>query len=289
MLSSPKTSAAASCVSRRSSNIVHAPARTMNVMCSATATTWDSWSTYLTKARNGAKAPTADEKVFSQMAVEVAKAAKTFKPRFGGGTAGTTVEVKKPAVARVKVASTVSSDLQKRLDKIGRQRLKDVVGVSADSAETHSFTTTEVGAALSVTAMIVEKGGEKSAAIVFLTTESERGVTWSRLEGLILHWAAADQPGGAWTMPASGWTAHPNKGSDAGGAWNSGFEKSALEGGNDTAYSLVLQLPLKGALKSSGLTYVLKAAEGQNTRWLKDASGDEDFFLDIQALPVVKA
>ncbi len=31
-------------------------------------------------------------------------------------------------------------------------------------------------------------GSEKSAVLVFVTTETERQASWSRLEGLILHW-----------------------------------------------------------------------------------------------------
>lgn len=40
--------------------------------------------------------------------------------------------------------------------------------------------------------------------------------SWSRLEGLILHWGATDSAGGAWGLPPQGWAASPNKVTDAG-------------------------------------------------------------------------
>ena len=43
-----------------------------------------------------------------------------------------------------------------------------------------------------------------------------------------------------------------------GGAWECTFEK-AIVGQNETVYSLVLQLPLRGVLKSGGPVFVLKA------------------------------
>ena len=53
-------------------------------------------------------------------------------------------------------------------------------------------------------------------------------------------------------------------------------------------YVLVMQMPLKGILKTGGVVFVLKATEGQNTRWLKDSAKETDFFLDLQKLPIIK-
>lgn len=61
------------------------------------------------------------------------------------------------------------------------------------------------------------QGADKSAVVVFVVTETERQASWSRLEGLILHWACGSAPGGAWAMPPEGWSAAPNKTRDAGG------------------------------------------------------------------------
>lgn len=44
-------------------------------------------------------------------------------------------------------------------------------------------------------------------------------------------------------------------------------------------------MPLTGGLKSGGIQFVLKATAGQNTRWLKDAATQKDFWLDVQSLP----
>ena len=40
--------------------------------------------------------------------------------------------------------------------------------------------------------------------------------SWSRLEGLLLHWACTYSRGSAWAMPPSGWSAIPSKTADCG-------------------------------------------------------------------------
>jgi hypothetical protein len=88
-------------------------------------------------------------------------------------------------------------------------------------------------------------------------------------------------------MPPAGWVAVPNKSADAGGAMQCKFNKQAGPS-NEALYTLVLQLPLSGALKSGGVTFVLKASEGQNTRWLKNQKSERDFYVDLQRLPSFK-
>ncbi len=63
------------------------------------------------------------------------------------------------------------------------------------------------------------QGLDKTALIALVATETERQASWSRLEGLILHWGATDAAGGAWGLPPQGWGASPNKVVDAGGPW----------------------------------------------------------------------
>lgn len=66
--------------------------------------------------------------------------------------------------------------------------------------------------------MITPQDTGKEAVVAFVATETERQASWSRLEGLLLHWACAAEAGGAWSMPPSGWKALiPGKSADAGG------------------------------------------------------------------------
>ncbi len=66
--------------------------------------------------------------------------------------------------------------------------------------------------------MRAPQGSEKNAVVVFVATETERQASWSRLDGLILHWACGTEAGGAWSMPPEGWSAVPSKTKDAGGS-----------------------------------------------------------------------
>jgi len=128
--------------------------------------------------------------------------------------------------------------------------------------------------------------GTKTANVALVVTETERHASWSRLEGLILHWACTYSKGSAWSMPPHGWTSVPDKNTDAGGAVNTSFEKH-VDNSQQSTYVLVLKLPLEGILASGGITFVLKACDAQNTKWLKDASTDKDFYVDLQGLPSV--
>ncbi len=49
-----------------------------------------------------------------------------------------------------------------------------------------------------------------------VATETERQASWSRLEGLMLHWGCSDSASGSWGLPPEGWQASPNKVMDAG-------------------------------------------------------------------------
>lgn len=50
------------------------------------------------------------------------------------------------------------------------------------------------------------------------------------------------------------------------------------------------QIPLEGPTAAGGLVFVLRSGStGQNTKWLKDAKTQADFWLDLQKFPLVKA
>ncbi|KAG2433942.1 hypothetical protein HYH02_012487 [Chlamydomonas schloesseri] len=272
------------------------------IACGAAAspTAWDSWSSYISKHRaDSASAPvTKAEKDYGrEIAAAIKSTAGAFKPKYASSSAGSggghtgIADFKLSHVGNVNLAEL--RDLHERLEAIACVQLKQALG-KPESAELDaasiSFTTTDVDAALCVSGVTLQQGLDKTALIAFVATETERQASWSRLEGLILHWGATDSAGGAWGLPPQGWAASPNKVTDAGGAWQCGFEKQNVSGpeGNSAVYVLLLQVPLRGILKSGGLVYVLKATAGQNTRWLKDEATKKDFFLDTTRLPVIK-
>lgn len=61
-------------------------------------------------------------------------------------------------------------------------------------------------------------------------------------------------------------TAPPPRAVHAGGASQCTFARRNL-GGQESAFVLVLQLPLRGVLKSGGLVFVLKGVANQTDRW----------------------
>ena len=92
-----------------------------------------------------------------------------------------------------------------------------------------------------------------------VVTETERQMTWSRLEGLRFHWAvsSAPPPNQQWELPPRGWVTVPDTTVDAGGAWQSTFEKHPLPqpGGAtspDVMYTLVLSVSSVGVGLPSG-------------------------------------
>ncbi|GLI63552.1 hypothetical protein VaNZ11_006402 [Volvox africanus] len=276
------------------------------VVCSA-ATAWDSWTSYISKHRaDSASAPVTKSELDygREIAAAISKSAGTFKPKYvgtgggaaasssvAGGSAGGISDFKLSHVGDINL-NDLPRDLHERLEALAYVQLKQALGKpNADlDAASISFTTTDVDAALCVSGVTLQQGLDKTALIAFVATETERQASWSRLEGLILHWGATDSPGGAWGLPPQGWAASPNKVVDAGGAWQCSFEKQQLSGpeGNMAVYVLLLQVPLRGILKAGGLVYVLKATAGQNTRWLKDEATKKDFFLDTTRFPVIK-
>jgi len=268
----------------------NAASTSRKVACNAadTATAWASWDTYMSKRKPVIKAGEKENSVYSAIGEAISKSSTTYKAKY---TATSSYHGDAPVYKPVKKnVSALSRDLHEKLEAVGIETLKTALKLSDTSnleAAGTSFTTTDVNAAICVTGAIVQKGSDKNAVVAFVVTETERAASWSRLEGLLLHWACSASAGSAWSMPPAGWTALlPNKTSDAGGAMQCGFEKHTE--GQQQFYVLVMSLPLSGVLRTGGLSFVLKACDAQNTKWLKDATTDENFFVDVHSLPFSK-
>lgn len=262
---------------------VRTPQPVRHVTCRA-ATAWDSWNNYVEKRAPIHRPAGGEAKINGEVGTAIKSAAANYKPSSASRPAEATFKMQHVEKVPVKLPK----DLHAKLETIGVQQLKNVLGqdVTIDAASV-SYSTTDVNGALCITACIAQKDGEKIAHVAFVATETERQASWSRLEGLLLHWGCSEAAGAAWTGAPSGWTAMPSLIVDAGGAQECSFEKRNT-GSQEQMYVLVLSLPVRGSLKSGGIQFVLKAKDAQNTQWLKDANTDKDFFVDLQRLPTIK-
>lgn len=276
--------------SRRTSVPARAGRTSVKVACSAGAVTaWGAWDKYMSVRAGVTNQNAAEKKLGSDIGASISKSATTYKPRFTqqSDTSFSSFKLQHTQTKRQN-GKDLPKDLHEKLETIGVAALKGALGHEGElDYANFSYSTTDINAALSITSTVLQNGSEKSAVLAFVATETERQASWSRLDGLILHWACTNGAGGAWTMPPEGWSVAPNKSRDAGGAWQCSFEKQ-VTGNNENMYVLVMQLPLRGALKSGGPVFVLKATAQGTDRWLKDANTDKDFFLDLQKLPVIK-
>jgi len=250
------------------------------------ATAWQAWSEVLPKWASSTRtfpAPnTADRKALAEA---VKAAATSFKPK---------PTLKVPSLDDL---PEVPKNLHKRLELVARVQLAHYldVGLSEVPATITEYTTTDIAAACSVAGVKLVKGGKKTALLSLVVTETERQMTWSRLEGLLLHWAVSRKPPPAekWELPPRGWKTLPDTTVDAGGAWQTTLEKHPLpepDGalGPQPMYTMLAALPMDGPLAEGGLIFVLKSGStGQNTKWLKDAGTKSDFFLDVQAFNTI--
>lgn len=237
--------------------------------------------------REEVKKPGADEeKLCLAIGESIKECAAAYRPHYASNMS---MYGNEPVYKKVKKANPLSADLHEKLEAIGLEYLELALGLKGDTLEAAgtSFTTSDINAGICVTGVIVQKGGNKEAVIAFVATETERQASWSRLEGLVLHWACSPEAGGGWSMPPAGWKALlPNKSADAGGAMQCAFQKHTQ--GQRQLYVLVLAVPLSGVLRTGGITFVLKACNTQNTKWLKDAVTEQDFFIDLHSLPFAK-
>lgn len=274
------------CISGRPSAMPNAQTASRKVHCSASATAWDSWNTYMDKRSDVIKPGPEEKKVYKAIGEAIKGCATSYRPHY---SANASMYGNEPVYKKVKNVNPLSADLHEKLEAVGLEQLKAALGHQGDTLEAAgtSFTTSDINAGICITGAIVQKGDNKEAVMAFVATETERQASWSRLEGLLLHWACASEPGAGWSMPPAGWKALlPNKTADAGGAMQCAFEKQTR--GQQTLYVLVLSVPLSGVLRTGGITFVLKASDAQNTKWLKDASTQKDFFVDIHNLPFAK-
>ena len=240
------------------------------------------------KERKAVSQPSADEqKMFAAIGKSISSSVSGFKSKFSASSTSSD-QTKQIHVDKVVVAP-LPADLHDKLETQALISLKNVIGLCdtcALDAISTSSSTTDINAGICITGCITEEdNGEKTSHVAFVAMETERQASWSRLEGLLLHWACVPSKGGGWSMPPPGWSSTPPKSYDAGGAIQSPFVKEAQ--GQQSLYTVTLSLPLSGILRSGGLAFVLKASDAQNTKWLKDAGTDKDFFVDLSSFPLV--
>lgn len=255
------------------------------------ATAWQSWDQYMTK-RSDVRKPVKEElKLFDEIGSAINTSAATFKPKFIAGAASE-AGYKQVHVDKVPKAVPLSPDLHEKLEAMAMIQIREALGLPEDApldVATTSASTTDINAGVCISGFVTQDGAYKKAVLAVVVAETEREASWSRLEGLLLHWACASAPGSGWHMPPVGWKAiRPTKSRDAGGAVQCSFDKYSVPGGASKVYALVMELPLSGILRSGGITFVLKASEAQNTKWLKEAASERDFFVDLQSLPFYK-
>eukprot|EP00878_Enallax_costatus_P001683 GHUV01001837.1.p1 GENE.GHUV01001837.1~~GHUV01001837.1.p1 ORF type:complete len:303 (+),score=84.76 GHUV01001837.1:427-1335(+) len=249
-------------------------------------TAWQAWTDCLPKwSSSTLKLPKVNEQDRHALAAAVAEAATDFKPK-------PTLQV--PSLDDL---PEVPKNLHKRLELVARVQLAAHLDtdLNALDATITEYTTTDIAAACSVAGVIVKSGSSRTALASVVVTETERQMTWSRLEGLLLHWAVSRKapPAEKWELPPRGWKTLPDTTVDAGGAWQTVLERHPLPMPDGTAgpapmYTMLMSLPLEGPLAEGGLIFVLKSGStGQNTKWLKDAGTKSDFFCDIQKFKVI--
>lgn len=250
----------------------------------AATTTWQAWEAVLPEWKShkpeAAIPANADDR--GKLAAAVSTAAKTWKP---------------PPTLAVPSLDDIGPDvprnLHERLALVARLQLGEFLQDAAVQPTVIEFTTTDVTAALSVAGVVVTEKGKRTAVASLVACETERQMTWSRLEGLRFHWAVASGPKGHWELPPRGWKTLPDTTVDAGGAWQSTFEKHPLPQpgggqGPEPMYTMLLSVPLEGPLEKGGVIFVLRSGNvGQNTSWLKDAATKSDFFLPVQKFNAV--
>jgi hypothetical protein len=179
---------------------------------------------------------------------------------------------------------------------------------AATKAQATARTTTDISAAVELVAAVVPGDSypdkHPRAVLSLVACETERSVSWSRLEGLFAHWAVrSGAAGSAWQAAPYGWRSAPALSHDAGGgaAWQSAFERHTVSmAGAETPtpiYGLLLEVPVSGPLATAGAgpVFVLKSGDPglssstQTTRWLREQpSGDaeaRDFFVEVAKLP----
>lgn len=277
------------CIAGSASRIrtaAHERSKSRQVAAGAASTAWQAWTDCLPQWESSTKKlPSVNHDDRSALAAAVKAAATSYKP--------------KPAlkVPSLDDLPEVPKNLHKRLELIARVQLAHYLemGLQDVPVTVEEFTTTDISAALSIAGVAVKSGSSKKALLSVVVTETERQMTWSRLEGLLLHWAVSRKspPAEKWELPPRGWKTLPETTVDAGGAWQTVLEKHPLPEPDGTMgpapmYTMLLDVPFDGPLAEGGLIFVLKSGStGQNTKWLKDAATTKDFFCDLQKFKVL--
>lgn len=116
---------------------------------------------------------------------------------------------------------------------------------------------------------------------------------FDNLRSMLVHWGCSEGANAGWMQPPKGWHTSPGVSTPAGSlAWETLFGAYApvMQGEavvDAAVYSVVLQIPLEGALElRGGVKCVLKRTDGGQPEWVKaGAHNSNDFFLDLQ--PVI--
>lgn len=184
----------------------------------ATATTWQAWEAVLPEWKShkpeAAIAANADDR--GKLAAAVGSAARTYKPPPTLGV---------PSLDDL--GADVPRNLHERLALVARLQLQEYLQDASGAVARPTvaeFTTTDVTAALSVAGVIVTEKGKRTAIASLVACETERQMTWSRLEGLKFHWACASSPKGHWELPPRGWKTLPD--TTGGQVWGSGGRRA---------------------------------------------------------------
>lgn len=267
----------------RTASNEHTKSRQVSAGAASSATAWQAWTDALPQWKSSTlNLPAVNTADRTALAAAVKEAATKYKP--------------KPTliVPSLDDLPEVPKNLHKRLELVARVQLAAYldVGLSDVPATISEYTTTDIAAACSAAGVKVKEGGKTMALVSLVVTETERQMTWSRLDGLLLHWAVSRKapPAEKWELPPRGWKTLPDTTVDAGGAWQTSLERHPLpqpdgSQGPQPMYTMIAALPLEGPLAEGGIIFVLKSGStGQNTKWLKDASTSKDFFLDLQSL-----
>ncbi|PRW58962.1 Pyruvate phosphate dikinase,PEP pyruvate-binding [Chlorella sorokiniana] len=113
---------------------------------------------------------------------------------------------------------------------------------------------------------------------------------FDNLRSLLMHWGVSEGLNGQWGQPPRGWHTSPGVSTPAGDrAWDTVLGAFAPvmrgEAVTDAAvYSVVLQIPLEGALEvKGGIKCVLRRTDHGQPEWIKAGQhNNADFFLDFQ-------
>jgi len=119
----------------------------------SSATAWVSWDSYM-KRRSPVLQPTSEEqKMFSGIGASITACSVNYKPKLGAAL----VSHDAGSFKQVKKVSPMSADLHEKLEALGLEELKNVLGKPDLKAGSISFTTTDLNAGICITGCITNE------------------------------------------------------------------------------------------------------------------------------------